>query len=154
MAKQQHEENAEELWYYFEKVVEWVENLFLNYRKEMKGVDFGLLYNTYKDNKYDPKKIEEEISSLMQDDCVDKKSGIYSYIFTRDEKCLNIRAFSDNQKREVYENQKGICIHCKEHFEIDEMEADHITPWSKGGKTTPDNCQMLCLKCNRIKGAK
>ena len=85
---------------------------------------------------------------------VTKKSGIYLYIFTRDEKYLNIRTFTDNQKREAYEKQQGICIHCGEHFDIDEMEADHITPWSKGGKTTSENCQMLCLDCNRRKSDK
>ncbi len=65
-----------------------------------------------------------------------------------------IRTFSDKDKRETYEKQNGICTFCKKYFEISEMEADHITPWSKGGKTITENCQMLCLSCNRTKGAK
>ena len=60
----------------------------------------------------------------------------------------------NNQKIESYEKQKGICVHCGKYFDLDEMEADHITPWSKGGKTASENCQMLCLQCNRVKGAK
>ena len=155
MAAHQYEENAKELWAYFESVIEWVKKLFPVYRNEMKkGVPFGLLYNEYGGKEYDPDKIEEEISKLMQDEDVTKKTGIYEYIFTRDEKSLNIRLFSDNQKREAYEIQQGICVHCEEHFEIEDMEADHITPWSKGGKTTVENCQMLCLHCNRIKSSK
>ena len=73
---------------------------------------------------------------------------------TRNEKYLSIRSFTDNMKRESYERQKGICIKCKEHFEIEEMEADHITPWHEGGKTTAKNCQMLCKHDNRIKSGK
>jgi len=154
MAERQHTENAKELWDYFVKVVSWTKKLFSKYRKEMKGVDFGLLYNDYKDKEYDPNKIEEEVSELMLDEDVTKKSGIYLYIFIRDEKYLSIRTFTDNQKREAYEKQQGVCIHCGKQFSLDEMDADHITPWSKGGKTTSENCQMLCLQCNRIKGAK
>jgi hypothetical protein len=153
MAERQHEEDAKELWGYFESVIEWTQKIFPKYRKEMKGVPFGLLFNEYKGKEYDSDKIEEEVSRLMQDEDVTKKPGIYSYIFTRDERSLNIRTFSDNQKREVYEKQKGICIHCKKHFEIEEMEGDHITPWSEGGKTESSNCQMLCIDCNRRKGA-
>ncbi len=90
----------------------------------------------------------------MQDEDVTKKSGIYGYVLTRNEKYLNIRVFSDKMKREAYEKQKGICPNCKEHFEIEEMEADHIKPWSKGGKTIAENCQMLCKECNRRKSGK
>ena len=80
-----------------------------------------------------------------------KKSGIYYYLITGKEKYLNIRAFTDNQKREAYEKQNGICSNCKNHFNIEEMEADHITPWHDGGKTNSENCQMLCRECNRRK---
>ena len=64
---------------------------------------------------------------------------------------LNIRAFTPKMRREAYEKQQGICVHCQKHFEFEEMEADHITPWHEGGATTADNCQMLCKHCNRIK---
>lgn len=154
MSKHQHDKDAIELWDYFAHVVGWIEYLFPVYRREMKGVSFGLLYNEFKDNKYDPKELEVTISKLMQDEDVTKKSGIYTYIFTGAEKELSIRKFTDANIRETYERQKGICVHCKDHFEIDEMEADHITPWSKGGKTVSENCQMLCMECNRRKSDK
>jgi len=70
------------------------------------------------------------------------------------EKYLSIRAFTPAIKQKVYEKQKGICVHCKEHFELEEMEADHITPWHEGGKTSEENCQLLCKNCNRTKSGK
>lgn len=154
MSKNQHEPNANELWLYFQGVINWIKATFSEYRKEMKGVNYGALYNEFKDEKFDSKKLEREISKLMQDEDVTKKSGIYSYILTKNEKYLNIRAFTDKQKREAYEKQKGICVKCKKNFEIEEMEADHIKPWHEGGKTTPENCQMLCKNDNRRKSGK
>ncbi|MDP1624516.1 MAG: DUF262 domain-containing protein [bacterium] len=151
MGKHQHEPNANELWLYFQNVINWVKVVFPNYRKEIKGIEWGFLYNEFKNKNFDSKKLEKEITKLMQDEDVTNKKGIYSYVLTRKEKFLNIRAFSDNQKREAYERQKGICVVCKEHFELSEMEADHITPWHEGGKTSADNCQMLCKDDNRRK---
>ncbi len=154
MAKHQHKPNANELWLYFQSVINWVKATFTKYRKEMKGVPFGILYNEFKDKELDSKKLEKEITKLMQDEDVTKKSGIYQYVLTRNEKHLNIRAFTDKQKREAYERQKGICPKCKKFFEIEDMEADHIKPWHDGGKTTAENCQMLCKQDNRIKSGK
>jgi len=154
MSKHQHEPNANELWLYFQNVINWVKVAFPNYRKEMKGVEFGPLYNEFKNKKIDSKKIEKEITELMQDEDVTKKSGIYEYVLSINEKFLNIRAFTDKMKREAYERQKGICKKCKEHFEIEEMEADHIKPWHEGGKTVSENCQMLCRQDNRTKSGK
>lgn len=154
MAKNQNKPNANELWLYFQSVINWVKATFPNYRKEMKGIDYGSLYNEYKDKEFDSKKIEKEIKELMQDEDVTKKSGIYPYVITRNEKYLSIRSFTDKMKREAYERQEGICPKCKEHFEIEEMEADHITPWHEGGRTTAENCQMLCKHDNRIKSGK
>jgi len=151
MAENQNKDDALDLWQYFQDVIKWVESTFIVYRREMKGLPFGVLYNEFKDAQYDPNKIEEAIKNLMRDEDVDKKSGIYPYILTGNEKYLNIRSFSDNQKRETYERQQGVCIRCGGQFEIEDMEADHITPWSKGGKTSVENCQMLCLQCNRTK---
>ena len=125
--------------------------VFPNYRKEMKGINYGFLFNTYKDKQFDAKKLEAEITTLMQDEDVTKKSGIYEYVLTRQEKYLSIRAFTDKQKREAFERQKGICPKCKVKFELNEMEADHITPWHLGGHSTSANCQMLCKHDNRIK---
>ena len=95
--------------------------------------------------------ITEEIQELMIDDDVTNKKGIYIYVLTRNEKYLNIRAFTDNQKRSAYERQQGICKTCGKHFDIKEMEADHIIPWHAGGPTSAENCQMLCRECNRRK---
>ena len=90
----------------------------------------------------------------MEDEDVGNQKGIYAYLLSGEEKHLAIRKFSEKQKRIAYEKQKGICKICKKHFEIEDMEADHIIPWSKGGKTSTDNCQMLCMKCNREKSDK
>ena len=100
----------------------------------------------------DKVELEQEIQELMMDDDVTKKPGIYPYVLTREEKYLNIRLFTDSPKREAYERQKGICPKCGKHFELKEMEAHHITLWSKGGKTIPENCQMLCKDCHRHRG--
>ena len=154
MAKNQHEPNSNEIWLYFQAVISWVKIVFPKYRREMKGIDWGFLYNEYKNEKFDSKKLEIETTELMEDEDVGSKKGIYTYVLTRKEKHLNIRAFSPNQKRESYERQKGICVECKEYFEIEEMEADHITPWHSGGKTSSDNCQMLCREDNRRKSGK
>ncbi|MDD4358299.1 MAG: DUF262 domain-containing protein [Candidatus Pacebacteria bacterium] len=154
MSEHQHDQNAAALWRYFQDVITWVSTTFTKKRKFMKGVEWGILYNTYKDEKCDTKKIEEETEKLILDDDVTKKSGIYLYILTHNEKYLSIRAFSDAIKQKVYEKQKGVCVKCKEYFEIEEMEADHITPWHEGGGTTDKNCQMLCKECNRRKSGK
>lgn len=154
MSKNQHEPNANELWLYFQAVISWVKATFPKYRKEMKGISWGVFYNEFKDNKFDSKKLEEQITELMLDEDVQNKKGIYAYVLTGKEKYLNIRAFSDKQKRESYERQKGICVVCKEHFELNEMEADHIDPWHSGGKTSAENCQMLCREDNRRKSGK
>jgi hypothetical protein len=154
MSQNQHEENANELWQYFLKVINWVKTIFPTYRKEMKGLPWGELFNKYEKKKFNNAETEKHIKDLMMDDDVTKKSGIYPYIITGDEKYLSIRAFTDSQKRAAYEKQNGKCKICKEKFDIDEMEGDHITPWSEGGKTLPDNFQMLCKDCNRRKSNK
>jgi hypothetical protein len=154
MSKNQHEPNANVLWLYFQSVINWVKAVFPKYRREMKGIDWGFLYNEFKDEKYDSNKLELEVARLMQDEDVTKKKGIYTYLLTGKEKHLNIRAFSPNQRREAYERQKGICPVKKKHYAIEEMEADHITPWHLGGKTSAENCQMLSKEANREKGGK
>ena len=154
MGNHQHDTNANELWLYFQSVIAWVKAVFPNYRKEMKGLDWGLWYNKLKDTPLNSAKLEAEVSRLMQDEDVTNRKGIYQYVLFGDEKHLNIRQFKESDKRYAYENQSGVCIKCKKHFKIEEMEADHITPWSKGGKTERDNCQMLCKQCNRRKSNK
>lgn len=154
MAKHHDDPNASALWIYFQSVISWVSATFTVKRKFMKGVDWGSLYNKYKDSIYDAKVIEEETAKLIADDDVTKKSGIYPYILTGDEKHLSIRAFSESMKQKVYERQEGICVKCGKHFRISEMEADHIRPWHEGGKTNEDNCQLLCKDDNRRKSGK
>lgn len=151
MAKQQHKPNANELWLYFQNVMAWVKATFPTYRREMKGVQWGELYNEFKDEELDSAKLEEQVARLMADEDVTRKRGIYSYLLDGQEKHLNIRAFSPNQRREAYERQKGICPVCGEQYEFEEMEADHITPWHAGGKTESANCKMLCKADNRTK---
>ena len=154
MAKHQHHENAEELWQYFQDVIAWVHKTFTKYRKEMKGVEWGRLYNKYKDVVYVAQEIEEKTLKLIDDDEVQSLKGIYEYILTGEEKHLNLRQFDDKTKRKVFEKQKGKCVWCKKPFEFEGMEADHITPWHEGGKTTAMNCQMLCKDDNRKKSGK
>ena len=154
MLNHQNDPNANELWLYFQQVINWIKAVFPNYRREMKGLAWGELFNVHKNKTWDAAQLETEINHLMQDDDVTKKKGIYLYVLTRKEKHLNIRAFTQSQKRALYEKQQGICPVCKEHFTISEMEADHITPWHQGGKTALDNGQMLCKEDNRRKGGR
>jgi hypothetical protein len=154
MAKHQHDKNADALWKYFQDVIAWVRKTFTNYRREMASVQWGELYNQFKDKKFNTGKLEAKIKELMQDEDVTKKSGIYPYILTGQEKYLSIRAFTDKMKREAYERQNGKCRFCKKEFDISEMEADHIKPWHEGGKTIAENCQMLCKQDNRTKSGK
>ena len=153
MALRQNEPSAMDEWLYFKGVIDWVQTLFPKYRREMKGLEWGELHRLYGKNKYDPAAMEQEIVKLMEDDDVQKKSGIYEYLLSgrENERALNIRAFTESQKRAAYERQKRICAKCRRHFELEEMEGDHIVPWSKGGKTIPENLQMLCRRCNGMK---
>lgn len=163
MADHQHDPNANELWTYFQNVIQWVQQTFTTYRaKEMKGVEWGPLYDRYKDQLFNTGELEGRAAKLMQDPDVTSKKGIYTYLLTAEERHLSIRQFDDRDKRAAYERQGRKCAngtHCRTpgnqdgqlDFEIDKLEGDHITPWSKGGKTLAENCQMLCLPCNRDK---
>ncbi len=155
MARHQNDNDADELWQYFQNVINWVRVHFTKlYKKEMKTVEWGLLYNRYRDTPLTATALGDEVARLMRDSDVQRKSGIFEYVFDHDIRHLGIRAFDDNTKREVYERQGGVCPLCGKHFEIEEMEADHITPWVEGGRTIADNCQMLCRSCNRHKSSK
>ena len=159
MSANQHSPNANELWTYFKNVIDWVTLTFPKYRKEMKGINWGVLYDNYHTQTFNTEQLENEIVRLMIDDDVTNKKGIYPYVLTKKLKYLNIRTFTESQRRQVYERQQGICPYCvkehrdKTHFEINEMEADHIIPWCDGGKTHIDNCQMLCKEHNGTKSS-
>ncbi|MBR2134105.1 MAG: DUF262 domain-containing protein [Eubacterium sp.] len=152
MAIHQNEPSAVQLWNYFRSVIDWVEAIFPVKRKEMKGLEWGLLFNAHGERTdLDPKHLEIRVQELLADEDVTKKSGIYEYLLTGDERKLSIRAFTDKQKQEQYQKQNGICVKCGKHFEYNEMEGDHIIAWSQGGKTVPENLQMLCKRCNNTK---
>ena len=154
MALHRQDSNANKLWAYFVSIITWVRSTFTKYRREMKGLDWGAMYDEFGENVYDTAALEKQIHDLMEDDEIMKKSGIYRYVLSGDLRDLSFRTFDKKQKREAYERQHGICAHCGKHFELEEMEADHITPWKEGGTTVAENCQMLCKSCNRIKGGK
>ena len=162
MAEHQHDTHATPLKQYYKSVLDWVELTFPTYRaKLMKGLDWGLLYNEYGQKVYDPNALESEIKRLLTDDDVTKQKGIYEYLLSgkTKEKALSIRQFTENERRTMYERQGGICPMCKaegkeKHWAIEEMHADHILPWSKGGHTTLENGQMLCRDHNLAKSAK
>ncbi len=160
MSKHQHDVNANELWLYFNSVIEWVKATFgeNNYRKEMQGLEWGKLYNKYHTNIYDSNEIEKLVNELMANEEVTEKKGVYEYILSGlDENLackLSKRIFSNADKRTAYEKQKGICPITNQYFPIEEMEADHIIPWWSGGCTTLDNLQMISKTANKRKSGK
>ena len=154
MARHQHDTHCNELWIYFQNIFSWVQTTFPNYRREMKGLPWGLMFNRHGGKFLDADELERKIVALMEDDEIKRNAGIYEYLLDGDEKHLNLRKFSAKIKRAVYERQGGICAKCGGHFDLKQMEADHITPWSAGGKTEINNCQMLCKNCNRRKSDK
>lgn len=158
MAQHQKDEDASELWQYFQEVFAWVSRTFSNdnpeRKKLMKGLDWGILYNQYKDEKYNSKQFEDRIKELIDDDEVKAPKGIYPYLITGNDKHLILRSFTDKDRQKMYQIQNGVCPACTKTFELSQMDADHIIPWSQGGKTVIENCQMLCKPCNRYKSDK
>lgn len=157
--------SAKDLYEYFEKVITWVRKTFIVYRKEMKGLNWHLLYNQYGDKEYDVDKLENEIAVLMADIEVTNKKAIYEYVLSDRgidaERGLNTRSFKNNKEMKnivaaVYHMQGKKCPLCvkngvMDEHELDKMEADHIKPWSKGGKTEFENCCLLCRDHNKFK---
>ena len=157
MDTHKRDENADELWGYFQDVIHWVKDIFGSvYNKDMHEVHWGILYNKYsKDfSCLNREELKNEVVRLHDDDEVTKKSGIYAYILSRDERYLSIRKFPDKIAQKVFNKQNGRCKFCGGLFSFSQMEADHIIPWSKGGHTDEGNCQMLCVQCNRSKSNK
>lgn len=156
MALHKSDPDADELWQYFQDVIHWVEKIFPKYYADMKGLDWCHLFNKYHDGQYHSTVISEEVKRLHEDEDVQDHRGIYEYLLCKDTdpyagRFLKLRVFDKRDKRAAYSKQNGICPICKQHFEFEEMEGDHIKPWSKGGQTTSDNCQMLCRDCNAKK---
>lgn len=172
MSQHRFDTNITELKAYFNSVITWASTVFKDVKSDMRGLEWGRLYEMYHNNSYDPNKVSETLCKLYADPQVQDTKGICEYILggCNDTKLLNIRVFDDNTKRVVYEKQtqeaklKGIsnCPLCamgndnnkNRIWELKEMDADHVTAWSKGGSTDIDNCQMLCQTHNRAKGNK
>jgi 5-methylcytosine-specific restriction endonuclease McrA len=159
MSAHKNDADADELWQYFQDVIHWVEKIFPEYYNDMKGIEWCRLYNKYKDNSYNSTKMKEGVKRLHEDEDVRKPKGIYEFLLSESTdpyagRLLDLRAFTERDKLAAYSKQGGNCPVCNEHFDYKEMEGDHIKPWSKGGHTVPENCQMLCKDCNGKKSAK
>lgn len=170
MKQHRRDDNITELKTYFNAVLGWVNSVFPIPYDKMKGLEWGRLYETYHKQPYDPQKVNERVAELLDDPQVENNSGVFEYILggEQDTKLLNVRVFDEKIKRQVYKLQtddaelKGIsnCPYCAIGHEatntriwkLSEMDADHVSAWSKGGATTIENCQMLCRTHNRAKG--
>ena len=156
MAEHQHDPNANNLWTYYQNVLNWAITNFdpSKFKKIMKGLDWAMLYDRYHDSTLDTAAMARRISALMRDDEIQRKQGIIPYVLTGDEHWLDLRAFPEDMKLAVWEEQGHVCPLCKREFDFEVMEGDHITPWRDGGRTVKENCQMLCRECNRRKAAR
>lgn len=156
MAHHQHDPNANNLWTYFQNVLNWAITNFemKKFKKIMKGLDWAQYYDDYHDKTLDTVEMAKRISTLMRDSEIQRQSGIIPYVLTGDERHLDLRGFPEDIKLAVWEQQGHICPLCGKEFDFEFMEGDHIKPWRDGGRTVIENCQMLCRECNRKKGAK
>ncbi len=156
MAEHQHDPNANNLWTYFQNVLNWtITNFDLKkFKKIMKGLNWALYYDKYHSTTLDTADLASRISKLILDSDVQKQMGIIPYVLTGDERHLDLRSFPDDIKLAVWEKQHHICPSCQKEFDYEFMEGDHITPWREGGRTVIENCQMLCRECNRRKGGR
>jgi hypothetical protein len=170
MAVHQHDTNANELWLYFKGVVDWVETTFPRKRAPMKSVKWGPLHRQYKDASFEPMALEARISALMGDLDVKNKRGIYEFVLGGEvqTRLIEVRVFDERTKLAAYEKQtksagaagRSNCPICasgannnaERIYGLEEMDADHVTAWSKGGATDLENCEMLCISHNRSKG--
>ena len=172
MSKHRNDNNIKELKTYFTSVIDWASSVFIDVKKEMCGLDWGTLYERYHNTPYNPAEVSKRFNELYLDDAVQNRRGICEYILggEQDPKLLNIRIFDDRTKKKVYEQQtqeakeKGVsnCPLCAvgnnanktKIWALKDMDADHVTAWSKGGATDITNCQMLCSSHNKAKGNK
>jgi hypothetical protein len=162
--------NINELKTYFNSVIDWVSTVFVDVRPEMRGLEWGRLYELYHGKSYDPKKMSDDVKKLAADPYVTSRKGIFEYLLggSEDKKLLVVRVFDEKVKRVAYAKQtqaaegkgKSNCPLCAmgpeankgRIYKLDEMDADHVSAWSKGGDSSAKNCQMLCITHNRAKG--
>lgn len=170
MSQHRYDNNITELKTYFNSVIDWASRVFSDVEDEMRGLEWGRLYEEYHNSPYNPTKVSEEVQKLLGDPYIQNHKGIFEYILggSVDTKLLNVRVFDDATKKKVYAKQtdsaktKGLsnCPLCaigndinkNKIWSLSEMDADHVTAWSKGGATDIKNCQMLCKTHNRAKG--
>lgn len=174
MSKHRYDTDITELKTYFTSVIDWVSSVFIDDEPEMKGLPWGKYYEKYHSNAYDPQEVQKKVKELLYDEnnYVKHRRGVFEYVLggCTDTKLLEIRIFDDNIKRLVYYSQTEVakkngtsnCPLCamgsdankNKIWALKEMDADHVTAWSKGGATDKANCQMLCKTHNRAKGNK
>ncbi len=170
MSKHRYDNNINELMGYFKNVIDWISTVFIDVESEMCGLEWGRLYEEYHTKSYNPEKVSAEVHALYGDLYVKNRKGIFEYILGGlvDTKLLDVRVFDDATKKSVFETQTEIaktkgesnCPLCAlghdankgKIWRLDEMDADHVEAWSKGGETALKNCQMLCKTHNRAKG--
>lgn len=170
MSRHRYDENITELKAYFTSVIDWVSSVFIDVEREMRGLEWGRLYETYHKTSYDPSKVSEQVQKLYGDPYVKKGKGIFEYVLggSNDTNLLDVRVFDDATKTKIYSSQtenaqssgQSNCPLCavghdankSKIWKLTEMDADHVTAWSKGGTTNIENCQMLCKTHNRAKG--
>jgi len=170
MSKHRNDQNINGLKTYFNSVIDWVSKIFIDIESEMKGLEWGRLYEEYHNKGYNPKKISDMVHKLYADPYVKNRKGVFEYILggEKDTKLLDVRVFDEATKKSVYtkqtddakKNGKSNCSLCfighdankNKIWKIDEMDADHVSAWSKGGTTDIKNCEMLCKTHNRAKG--
>lgn len=170
MSKHRYDKNISELKRYFNSVIDWISSVFTDVESEMRGIEWGRLYEEYHKKAYNPAKVSVEVGKLYADPYVKNRKGIFEYILggSIDTKLLEVRVFDEATKKSVYATQtaaaekkeKSNCPHCaighdankSKIWSFAEMDADHVAAWSKGGATSVKNCQMLCKTHNRAKG--
>ena len=170
MSRHRYDKNITELKAYFNSVIDWVSTVFVDVEGEMRGLKWGRLYEEYHSKSYNPTRVSKEVQKLYGDPYIKNRKGIFEYILgdAVDTKLLNVRVFDDATKKSIYAAQtkksktkdESNCPHCalghdankSKIWKLAEMDADHVTAWSKGGETEVKNCQMLCKTHNRAKG--
>jgi 5-methylcytosine-specific restriction endonuclease McrA len=170
MSRHRFDTNINEVKTYFNTVIDWASSVFLEVESEMRGLEWGRLYREHHDKSFNPKELAEKVHELYGDPYVKNRKGIWEYVLggSKDAKLLDVRVFDDATKKATYASQTNAaeadgvsnCPLCalgpdanrSKVWALIEMDADHVAAWSKGGKTSADNCQMLCKTHNRAKG--